>query len=221
MADSKSSGTDTVVKVVLIFFISLLSFSIGTFVGKKFSDNQHKMATLEPHSSAKEESIHEEEAAVEKHETLDSEVVTGSKMSIGSEKSKHSQSDEELTEDQASSVEDEMVDEKELKSTNDSAKAEKTNKLGRMIASEMSQKGVGKYTVQVAAFSSQEEAEKKVKELKALKLESFSTETTVKGHQWYRVNVGLFATIKEAQNQKVQLADQAKIVNAIIQKVSK
>ncbi len=36
-----------------------------------------------------------------------------------------------------------------------------------------------------------------------------------------RVNVGLFATIKEAQNQKVQLADQAKIVNAIIQKVSK
>ncbi|HEX4925105.1 MAG TPA: hypothetical protein VFV50_13515, partial [Bdellovibrionales bacterium] len=29
-------------KLVLIFFISLLSFSIGTFVGKQFSDSQHK-----------------------------------------------------------------------------------------------------------------------------------------------------------------------------------
>lgn len=40
--------TDVVVKLVLVFFISLLSFSIGTFVGKKYSDNQHKLAALEP-----------------------------------------------------------------------------------------------------------------------------------------------------------------------------
>jgi len=42
------SKTDVVVKLVLVFFIALLSFSIGTFVGKKFSDNQHKLAQLEP-----------------------------------------------------------------------------------------------------------------------------------------------------------------------------
>ena len=42
------SKTDVVVKLILVFFISLLSFSIGTFVGKKFSDNQHKIAQLEP-----------------------------------------------------------------------------------------------------------------------------------------------------------------------------
>ncbi|WP_413288941.1 SPOR domain-containing protein [Bdellovibrio sp. HCB337] len=40
--------TDVVVKLVLVFFISLLSFSIGTFVGKKYSDNQHKLSALEP-----------------------------------------------------------------------------------------------------------------------------------------------------------------------------
>lgn len=40
--------TDVIVKLVLVFFISLLSFSIGTFVGKKYSDNQHKLAALEP-----------------------------------------------------------------------------------------------------------------------------------------------------------------------------
>ena len=40
--------SDVVVKLVLVFFISLLSFAIGTFVGKKYSDNQHKLAKLEP-----------------------------------------------------------------------------------------------------------------------------------------------------------------------------
>lgn len=43
-----TAKTDVVVKLVLVFFISLLSFSIGTFVGKKYSDNQHKLASLEP-----------------------------------------------------------------------------------------------------------------------------------------------------------------------------
>ncbi len=41
------SKTDVVVKLILVFFISLLSFSVGTFVGKKFSDNQHKISQLE------------------------------------------------------------------------------------------------------------------------------------------------------------------------------
>lgn len=40
--------SDVAVKLVLVFFISLLSFSIGTYIGKKYSDNQHKLAQLEP-----------------------------------------------------------------------------------------------------------------------------------------------------------------------------
>lgn len=220
MADSKSSGTDTVVKVVLIFFISLLSFSIGTFVGKKFSDNQHKMAVLEPQAASKESTSHHEEEEVkeEHHEAQqEPEVALGAKVSEHNQKAKSHANEEELTEEQASSLEDEMVDE-DLKK---GAKNDSSKKMSRMLASEMAQKGIGKYTVQIAAFSSQEEAEKKVQELKAQKFDSFSTETTIKGHQWYRVNVGLFATIKEAQSQKAQLADQAKITKAIIQKVSK
>jgi septal ring-binding cell division protein DamX len=39
--------TDTIVKLILVFFISLLSFSVGTFVGKQFSDSQHRLASLE------------------------------------------------------------------------------------------------------------------------------------------------------------------------------
>lgn len=47
------SKTDVAVKLALVFFISLLSFSVGTFVGKKYSDNQHQLAALEPQSTAK------------------------------------------------------------------------------------------------------------------------------------------------------------------------
>lgn len=50
------SKTDTVVKLILVFFVSLLSFSVGTFVGKQFSDSQHRLATLEKdyHNEANE-----------------------------------------------------------------------------------------------------------------------------------------------------------------------
>lgn len=52
MASEKSSSKmDAVVKLGLVFFISLLSFSVGTYVGKKFSDSQYKLAQLEPTSS--------------------------------------------------------------------------------------------------------------------------------------------------------------------------
>ncbi len=48
------SRTDTLIKLVLVFFLSLLSFSVGTFVGKQFSDSQHKIAELENNGSGNE-----------------------------------------------------------------------------------------------------------------------------------------------------------------------
>ncbi len=47
-----SQKTDKMLKLALVFFISLLSFSIGTFVGKKYSDNQHKLSLLEPQKNS-------------------------------------------------------------------------------------------------------------------------------------------------------------------------
>lgn len=48
MSQSKAgSKADTLVKVILIFFISLLSFSVGTFVGKQVSDSDHRRLALE------------------------------------------------------------------------------------------------------------------------------------------------------------------------------
>ncbi len=42
--------SDVAVKLVLVFFVSLLSFSIGTYIGYNYSKNQQKLAKLEPGS---------------------------------------------------------------------------------------------------------------------------------------------------------------------------
>src|SRR3954454_5697248 len=56
MDQNGGSRPDTLMKLVLVFFLSLLSFSVGTFVGKQFSDSQHKLAELENNGSEAERS---------------------------------------------------------------------------------------------------------------------------------------------------------------------
>lgn len=75
------SKTDTIVKLILVFFISLLSFSVGTFVGKQFSDSQHRLASLENEynkdsdQSRSTASIPGEEMEVEPSQILSNEDV--------------------------------------------------------------------------------------------------------------------------------------------------
>jgi cell division protein FtsN len=45
--NSRGSKLDTVIKLSLVFFISLLSFAVGTFVGKGVSDTEYKEMALE------------------------------------------------------------------------------------------------------------------------------------------------------------------------------
>lgn len=56
------SKADTAVKLVLIFFISLLSFSVGTFVGKQVSDSDYKRAALEEDYKSFRQAGHQEES---------------------------------------------------------------------------------------------------------------------------------------------------------------
>ena len=46
-SENGSSKADTLIKVVLVFFISLLSFSVGTFVGHQFSKSEQRRMALE------------------------------------------------------------------------------------------------------------------------------------------------------------------------------
>ena len=81
-----SSKTDVIVKLVLVFFMSLLSFTMGTYVGKKFSDNQHKLSQMEPAS----------EGAEEKMETQDSREVASVSTVASEVKPKDALNDEEI-----------------------------------------------------------------------------------------------------------------------------
>lgn len=89
--------TDVIVKMVLVFFISLLSFSIGTFVGKKYSDNQHKLAAIEPDKA--EQGAHDAAAPVEH----------GTAKEHGSAKPGEGMSDEEIAKLAAEFVADETT----------------------------------------------------------------------------------------------------------------
>lgn len=51
-------NTNRIIELCLVFLVSILSFSVGTFVGKKYSDNQHKLSLLDP--NYKHESIADE-----------------------------------------------------------------------------------------------------------------------------------------------------------------
>lgn len=75
MAAAKS---DVLIKLVLVFFISLLSFSIGTFVGKNYSDNQHRRAALEPnaHGQARSTASHDSHQPAAHEKTMSDEEIS-------------------------------------------------------------------------------------------------------------------------------------------------
>ena len=63
-------STNRIIELCLVFLVSILSFSVGTFVGKKYSDNQHKLALLDPNSKTQPEvATHETEATTDVVET--------------------------------------------------------------------------------------------------------------------------------------------------------
>lgn len=69
---------DTVVKLVLIFFIALLSFAVGTFVGKGVSDSEYREAALErgDYKGFRETaSVDEGHASKDPHESLSEEEI--------------------------------------------------------------------------------------------------------------------------------------------------
>ena len=69
-------NTNRIIELALVFFISLFSFSIGTFVGKKYSDNQHRLALLEPNKKTEERAAVEAAASTEATATNTESEIT-------------------------------------------------------------------------------------------------------------------------------------------------
>lgn len=227
-----SQKTDTMIKLAMVFFISLLSFSIGTFVGKKYSDNQHKLASLEPKNSSEEalKTTHRDEFASNEDSTLSD--------------NNHKMSDEEVAklaeefalDDHSQKIiadtDSEEKDIKEIPNTNNLAEKKATKTVANLTQKIEERKPSsvpaattatapntsGMYTLQVGSFPTEAEAGKLVTTLTGKGFKATFVPASVNGKTWYRVNVGLFGTVKEAQDYKPEFLEKSKITSAIVQK---
>jgi cell division septation protein DedD len=288
-----TSKTDVVVKLVLVFFISLLSFSIGTFVGKKFSDNQHKLSELEPgratpgeeaaevageakseHGDRSVASIAHDVTDVKPSQALsDDEIAKLAEEFVTDDEDKdqkttdkhgghleakadhgnehgtvandahkempiskspaHSAAGKHDTRETAS-VDDKKAEKKveasaaanKVAAGHDPAaaapahKEEKGLKAPTTLPKEVAASAVGKYTVQIASYPKEDEAQNMSNDLKNKGFSAFYVPAKVKGDTWYRVSVGLFSTQKEAQAYRNDLLARAKVSSAIVQKIA-
>ena len=289
--ERSGSKTDAIVKLVLVFFVALLSFSIGTFVGKKFSDNQHKMAQMEPGSEEggehKEAAAHDDAA---KHDEAAKEGEHGEAANHEEASADHGAANEHgakdehgdrnvasvsadahnvkpekaLSDEEISKLAEEFVVDDKKESTkghgkeavheekkvaaekSHESKTETTKAHGKEEASHESKSeehvaaipssasripsalpkevaassALGKYTVQVASYPSEQEAQKRAAELKEKGFSAFYISAKIKNQTWYRVNVGLFTTQKEADAYKKDLISKAQVSSPMVQKLS-
>ena len=230
------SKTDVIVKLVLVFFVCLLSFSIGTFVGKKFSDNQHKLAQYEPENSNREvASVHPETEVKPTDALTDDEVAKLAEEFVTEEKGEaHVKEEGHPVVDRNSETGHEMKAEP-LKAAERVAHNEAPvqaehaaapSRIPSSLPKEMAGSAVGKYTLQVASYPEEAEAQKMAAELKGKGFSAFYVSAKVKDKTsnvqktWYRVSVGLFATLKEAEAYKSDLLARSKVPAAIVQKIA-
>lgn len=237
-------NTNRMIELALVFFVSLLSFSIGTYVGKKYSDNQHRLAQLEPKSETKghtadvvdhgtENTENAHAAAPEKTGTMtDAEVAKlAEEFATEEEPATHTKNIAEVTEhgpaktatSEALHKIKETKDIKEIPSTTvaKAAPAQTAKDLSREVASisEKAKTMGAVYTVQVGAYPTSADAEKMTESLKARGYKASSVEALVNGKMYYRVQVGLFENLQEAQEYKKELVEKNRLTSAFIQKI--
>ncbi|MFN3698138.1 MAG: SPOR domain-containing protein [Pseudobdellovibrio sp.] len=254
-------NTNRIIELSLVFFISLFSFSIGTFVGKKYSDNQHRLSQLEPNKKIEDQhsettaSGHNEgqhgEKAAESHDPND-------KNSHSIEAKSESMSDGEITDADVAKLAEEFANTAETKvesktghgDTHAKVKTEthtEAKTLTHSAAIKTAEKEVkeistheannerdiasvpakvnsmtaanAQYTVQIGSYPEESEAQKVSDSLIARGYKANTVPADVKGKTWYRVQVGMFRTVAEAQDYKKELMEKNKLSSAIVQKI--
>ena len=274
-----SQKTDNMIKLALVFFVSLLSFSIGTYVGKKYSDNQHKLSALEPKKSVEPTGEKSQEFASDT-ETIEPEqtLPTGNIEELTTSTGKPAA----LTDSEVAKIAEEFAAEEEETETKIVGQVDGDEKtVGTLPAGTKPVKEVAvtaktpvktaptpkttvaakpkvteekplasirndevpeitatpvdnrepasipakqevvpmHFTVQIGSFPTQAEAEVLTKSLQGKGYKTSFVPAKVNGQTWYRVNVGLFGTIREAQDYKKEFLEKTKMASAIVQRV--
>lgn len=230
---------DTVVKLVLIFFISLLSFSVGTFVGKQVSDSDYRRAALEEDykkpveattAESSDKQITDEDVAqlTDEFVKAEKEKIADPGRSLASSETAKPEAHEstssgkdgyrKLTPHKGA---EEKVSIAAQKVANDHSPTDvqpKPRKPDSVLPS-VATSAIGKYTIQVASYATEAEAKNHAAELKGKGWNAFYVPAQIKTHTWYRVSVGLFPDAKRAQTFRADFMKEANVSTAIVQKI--
>ncbi|OQW54407.1 MAG: hypothetical protein A4S09_05890 [Proteobacteria bacterium SG_bin7] len=258
------SRTDTLVKLVLIFFISLLSFSVGTFIGKTVTEKQYKDTMYEPTGEEVEQASNEDE---EMKDSIDDEALSlTDEFAKIKKETKDSKENRKVAseEGKAAAGHDnhgtpahghENVKPTAKTMPAPAPKAEKSSDHGNVHgnAHDMPEAvtrvaagkpptdinkptahkaealphevgattmGMNKYTIQIASYAKEDEANKHSADLNSKGFSSFVVPAQIKGQTWYRVSVGQFPTQAEAAGYKEEFVKKSNISKVIIQKIA-
>lgn len=242
-----SQKTDNLIKLALVFFVSLLSFSIGTYVGKKYSDNQHKLAILEPKQelpTPKSEEFASDAAELNRtHGLLETENPTSQQKPVALTDSEVAKIAEEFAaedtgadEKLVATLETQEIDmksnpvvkptvkpaPKQISAVTPTAVRPTTVAVEERIPASINTKKETSpihFTVQIGSYPTQTEAEKMTKELQGKGFKTTFVPVNLNGQTWFRVNVGLFGTVREAQDYKKEFLEKTKMTSAIVQRV--
>lgn len=241
------SRTDTLIKLVLVFFLSLLSFSVGTFVGKQFSDSQHKIAELEnpiagegersmasiPADATKAEvgkAISDEEISKLSEEFVKKEKQEGTPAAdetaklaghmVGEEKAGELEKKAEVK--KMISVKDEIANVSKRIAKGETVEAPKKvkSRIPSSLPVELANSALGKFTVQVSSHPNEEEAKQEAQKLKDKGMSASYFKATINGKSWYRVCLGLFDNRKAAKEYRDKVIATGDLKSAIVQKIA-
>lgn len=227
-----------IIELCLVFLVSILSFSIGTFVGKKYSDNQHRLALLDPnYKHDLNEYSQDTEKTAAAHQETTTEVA---KDEHGNPLKATITEGAPISDADVAKISEEMEEEEEsadtVKTINQDGTKAAVKKTGQEIVREVANisakaksitqddktiDGKSQYTVQVGSFPSPAEADKVVSSLQARGYKASQASATVNGKTWYRVQVGLFNSLQDAQIYKKELVEQNHLTSAMILRVNK
>jgi len=272
MNNKGQSKTNNILFLSLFLFVALFAFSVGTYVGKMFTENdRRRMAYDQEYEELRASAGMNEETSDQISDAdidkLSEEFVKAEAQAMDEKEVKKPMAKAEVDEmqkaakdgfvkmdrnvaskqpmkakpagkaNQPTSVADKTthkaathksMDKDMVKAAADRVVNNKAplptptpqRELARVLP-KISPNSVGKYTVQVASYATENEAKNHAKNLKDQGYSAFYLSAKVKSKVWYRVSVGLFDSRTTANNFKRELMKSANLKSAIIQKIIK
>ena len=251
---TQSSKIHVYIFMVLIFFLCLLCFSVGTFVGKNVTESEMRKSQGEVAGNLNERTISSIEDGLfddsNEESVEDADEVALTNEEINSLAEEFSDTSEETKKEGEDSMKILATDPNVKQvATDTTTKADKTTEMleknpisdvtDRIAKSESATEAfkqprlpsavmpliaastLGKYTIQIASYTDEKEAQKHASELKQKGYSAFYIPAKIRNKDWFRVSVGLFDNSTKANSFRKSFVLKTKLEAAIVQKITK